>query len=200
MSLIYALDLIGTLVFAISGTLVATEKNMDAFGATVIAVVTAVGGGTLRDLLIGATPVGWLQNEHYIYIIASGIFVGIFLKPFVLRIHKTMFIFDTIGIGLFTVLGMQKTLAFGLSPAVAIMMGTITAVFGGVIRDVLSNRIPLIFRKEIYATACLIGGLFYAALYHFNVEETVSILIAIVVIIIVRIISVKRSFQLPTLS
>ena len=148
MNLIYTLDLIGTLVFAISGTLTAANKRFDIFGAFVIAFVTAVGGGTIRDILIGSHPVGWMKDLNYLVMIAAGVVLSTFFSRYIQRLRKTLFLFDTIGIGLFTVLGLQKTLSFDVSPVIAIMMGAVSAVFGGVVRDVLCTEIPLIFPKR----------------------------------------------------
>ncbi|MCL4158365.1 UNVERIFIED_CONTAM: hypothetical protein GTU68_017856, partial [Idotea baltica] len=161
MDLIYFFDLAGTLVFAISGVLTAANKKFDIFGAFVIAFVTAVGGGTLRDMMIGSHPVGWMTDSNYLVLIGIAVPISYLFRSFIQRLRRTMFLFDTIGIGLFTILGLQKTLELGLSPVVALLMGTVSAVFGGVVRDTLCNEVPLIFRKEIYATACLAGGLLY---------------------------------------
>lgn len=200
MELLYFLDVVGTLVFAISGTFAAAEKRLDWFGALFIAMVTAVGGGTLRDLLIGAHPIGWMEDRYA----AIAIFVAWLLtllvgKP-ILKFRKTLFLFDTIGIGVFTILGMQKALLFGLSPLMAVLLGMCSATMGGVARDVLCNEIPLIFRKEIYATACLIGAGLYLLLTKMNANESIAILSSISVIIIVRLISVKKKLSLPTLN
>ncbi|MEM9821242.1 MAG: trimeric intracellular cation channel family protein, partial [Bacteroidota bacterium] len=148
MTLIYIIDLLGTLVFAISGALAAANKRMDVFGASVIAFVTAVGGGTIRDVLIGSQPVGWMKDLNYLLMIGIGIGFAFLFKKGIQQLRRTFFLFDTVGIGLFTILGLQKTLGLGLSPVIAVMMGTVSAVFGGVLRDTLSNEIPLIFRKE----------------------------------------------------
>ena len=197
MNPIYLLDLCGTFVFAISGTLAATGKKIDLFGASVLGFITAVGGGTIRDVLIGSQPVGWMQDLNYLGIIAGGILFGFFFKKNIQQLHRTMFLFDSVGIGLFTILGLEKTLGLGLSPIVGIIMGTVSAVFGGVLRDILSNEIPLIFRKEIYATACLSGGILFVVLekmgnnYHWNLAIT------ILYIIILRILSVKNGWSLP---
>ena len=197
-NLIYALDLIGTFVFAISGLLLASSKKLDLFGASVIAFITAVGGGTLRDVLVGSQPVGWMEDLNYLLVIGLGIVFGLFFKRVFEKLRKTMFMFDSIGIGLFTILGIQKTLGLGLSPVIALMMGTISAVFGGVLRDTLVNEIPLIFRKEIYATACLLGGLLYLLLDEFSVHSDWKILITINFIIILRIFAVKKRWSFPT--
>lgn len=197
MNVIYTIDLAGTLVFAISGALAASEKQLDIFGASIFALVTAVGGGTLRDVLIGSTPVGWMKDLNYLIIIIIALPVSYFFKTYILRLRKTMFLFDTIGIGLFTVLGLQKTLSLGLSPAIAIIMGAVSAVFGGVIRDVLSNEVPLILRKEIYATACLAGGCVFLLSEWIFSNPNLSMIIAIVFIIIIRMLAVLRHWELP---
>ena len=171
---IYAIDIAGTFVFAISGALAASEKRFDIFGAGILALVTAVGGGTLRDVLIGSTPVGWMQDLNYLIVIGAAVVISFFGKTYILKLRRTLFLFDTIGIALFTLLGLQKTLALGLSPVIAILMGVVSAVFGGVLRDVLSNVEPLIFRKEIYATACLAGGVLFVGLRALEVPALVS--------------------------
>lgn len=189
--------MIGTLVFAISGALAASEKKFDIFGAYILAAVTAVGGGSLRDVLIGSTPVGWMKDTNYLLIIILAVPISIFFKSFILRLRKTMFLFDTIGIGLFTVLGLQKTIGVGLSPAIAVLMGAVSAVFGGVVRDVLSNEVPLIFRKEIYATACLAGGGIFLLADFFIHDVNISMLIAIGFIITIRTLAVLKNWELP---
>lgn len=197
MSLIYSLDLIGTFVFAISGTLAAAEKKFDIFGAGVLAFVTAVGGGTIRDVLIGNTPVGWMKDLNYLLCIVLAIPASYFFRQYIQKLRRTMFLFDTIGIGLFTVLGLKTTLAIGLSPIIAVMMGTVSAVFGGVVRDVLSREVPLIFRKEIYATACLVGGIVYLLILKTGLPEDWVIFITVIVVIGIRSLAVKKSLSLP---
>lgn len=197
MSLIYILDLIGTAVFAISGFLVAGEKRFDIFGAAVVALVTAVGGGTLRDVLIGSAPVGWMQDLWYPAVILLGIIIAWILGPAIRKLQKTMFLFDTIGIGIFTILGMEKTLEFGLHPVFAIMMGTVSAVFGGVVRDVLVNREPLVFREELYATACLAGGVLYVALDQLQLPDDLLIIFTVLAIVSIRSLAVMRGWNLP---
>jgi len=200
MEIIYLLDLIGTLVFAISGALTAMSKKFDIFGAAVIAFVTAVGGGTLRDLLIGSTPVGWMLDLHYLLMIGLAIALSFFFRQSIQKLRRTLFLFDTIGIGLFTILGLQKTLVLGISPVIAVMMGTVSAVFGGVIRDILCNEVPLIFRKEIYATACIAGACLFLVLQKLNLAYYWTVLITVFFIIILRTYSVKKHWSLPILS
>lgn len=199
MDIIYAIDMTGTFVFAISGALAASEKQLDVFGAGILALVTAVGGGTLRDVLIGSTPVGWMQDLNYIGLIVTAVPVSFFFKNYILKLRKTMFLFDTIGIGLFTILGLQKTLALGLHPIIAVMMGAVSAVFGGVIRDVLSNEVPLIFRQEVYATACLAGGVVFLMVRTFSDDINLSMVLAIAFIITLRTLAVLKNWALPVL-
>jgi len=196
MTWITFIDLAGTLVFAISGITAGIKKEFDIIGTLVLGIVTAVGGGTLRDLLIGSLPVGWLTTDVYIYVIFAAIPISYFFSKSLLRLRRSLFLMDTIGIALFTVLGAQKTLDAGLSPAVAVMLGSVSAVFGGVIRDVLANVEPLIFRREIYATACVAGGIVYVSLLHFALDPAIAMLSAMAVIVIVRYISMRYNWGL----
>jgi uncharacterized membrane protein YeiH len=196
--LIQTFDLLGTFVFAISGTLAAIEKRFDVFGAAVLAFVTAVGGGTIRDVLIGNTPVGWMRDLNYFYLILLAVPVSYFFRSYIQRLRRTMFLFDTIGIGLFTILGLKTTLGIGLSPLIAVMMGTVSAVFGGVVRDVLSREVPLIFRKEIYATACILGGICYLGMQKVGLAEDWNVFLTVLVVIGIRVASVKYRWRLPT--
>ena len=197
MGMIYWMDLLGTFVFAVSGVLTAVDKKFDLVGATIIGFVTAIGGGTLRDLMIGETPVGWMKDLNYLIVIFAAIPICYFFKGFILKLRRSIFLFDTIGIGLFTILGLQKTLALGLSPAVAVLMGIVSAVFGGVMRDVLANEVPLIFRKEIYASACLVGALIFLGMEYFFAGSLFNLAFSISTVIIIRYLSVKRNWELP---
>ncbi|MEM9921696.1 MAG: trimeric intracellular cation channel family protein [Bacteroidota bacterium] len=196
--MIYALDLIGTMVFAISGALTAKQKQFDIFGAVVIAFVTAVGGGTIRDVLIGSTPVGWMKDLNYLYVILLGVTISLFFRKVVQKLRRTLFLFDTIGIGLFTILGLQKTLDHGIAPIVAVMMGAVSAVFGGVVRDTLCNEIPLIFRKEIYATACIAGGILYLFLQKSSLSADWTVALTVVFTILLRGLAVRYKWTLPS--
>lgn len=195
--MIYWIGLFGTFVFAISGILTATEKRFDLVGAIVIGVVTALGGGTLRDLLIGATPVQWMLDTTSLWVILAALATCFFLTKHIQKLRRSFFMFDTIGIGLFTILGINKSLEFGLPPASALLMGIVSAVFGGIIRDVLSNEIPLIFRKEIYASACFAGGLFYLVLRHFDVNLNLNMVLSISMVIAIRGLSSRYGWTLP---
>ena len=196
MELITFIDYAGTFVFAISGVLAGVDRKFDLFGVIILGLVTAIGGGTLRDLMIGSTPVGWMKNEVYIYIILAAIPICYFFKDQVLKMKRGIFLFDTIGIGLFTILGVQKTLSVGLSPLVAAMMGVVSAVFGGVLRDILSNQTPLIFRKEIYAFACLAGANFYLLASTF-VSSELSMMVSIASVMVIRILAIRNEWTLP---
>lgn len=196
MTWIYALDLFGTFVFAISGVLTAIHKKFDIVGSIIIGIVTAVGGGTLRDLLIGETPVAWMTDLNYLWVILTAVIISYLFKDAILKLRKSMFFFDTIGIGLFTILGLQKTADLGLALPIALLMGIVSAVFGGVIRDVLTNVVPLIFRKEIYATACLVGGLVFIALEQISSHLHVNMIIAMLIVVIIRYLSVRFKWSL----
>lgn len=199
MDILYLLDLTGTFVFAISGTLTASDKRLDLMGATVIGFITAIGGGTVRDLLLGFQPVSWMQDTHYLWVILLGIVCTVLFKRIVLKLKRTLFLFDTIGIGVFTVLGLSKALQVGVEPVVAIMMGTISAVFGGVLRDTLCNEIPIIFRPtELYATLCLAGGCVFLGLDYLGLGLEWNYFLTILFIIGLRIVSIKFDFKLPT--
>lgn len=197
MELIYVLDILGTFAFAISGALVAYDKKLDLFGILIIAFVTAVGGGMLRDVLIDAHPINWIGDLNYLYTIFAAVIFTFLFKSKINYLGKTMFLFDTIGIGVFTLLGLKKVLSFNLHPIIALIMGMISAVFGGVLRDVLTNRIPLIFEKEIYASACLAGGIVYLTISQFNVPENIIFVISASVIVIIRVVSVRYQLELP---
>lgn len=191
------LDLIGTFVFAISGTIAAGEKRLDLFGAAFIGFVTAIGGGTLRDMMIGINPVSWTSSMAYIYVIILAVAITFILKEQVFRFRKTLFLFDTIGIGVFTIIGVEKALANGINIPVAIIMGILTAVAGGVIRDTLNNEVPLIFKKEIYATACLAGAIVYILLKRIGIQAEANQVATILIIIGIRVVSIKQHLGLP---
>ena len=193
------LDILGTIAFAISGVLVALNKRMDPFGVLIIAFVTAVGGGSLRDVLIGIQPVSWMTNMTYVYVIFGATVFAIIFKSKLNYLRKSLFLFDTIGIGLYTVVGIEKGIIAGLHPIICIALGTMTACFGGVIRDILCNEIPVIFRKEIYATACILGGLTYFLLREFMADTNFVFVIAGVIVIATRLLAVKFKISLPSL-
>ncbi len=197
MDIIYVIDILGTFSFAISGALVASKKEFDLFGVIILAFVTAVGGGMLRDILINSHPINWIGDLNYIYTIFIAVVCTFLFKSKIAPLRKTFFLFDTIGISVFTLLGLQKGLSLNLPAIVAIIMGMVSAVFGGVIRDVLSREVPLIFKKEIYASACLSGGLVYLLLKKLQVSDNVNFISSAIVIIIIRTVSVVYHLELP---
>ncbi|MBT8375277.1 MAG: trimeric intracellular cation channel family protein [Bacteroidia bacterium] len=196
---IQTVDILGTIAFAISGVLVAMSKRMDPFGVLIIAFVTAVGGGTLRDIMVGVEPVSWMRNMTFVYVIISSAIFAVIFREQIKHLRKSLFLFDTIGIGLYTVVGIETGLVAGLHPIICIALGTMTACFGGVIRDILCNEIPVIFRKEIYATACILGGLTYFILREFLEDRNYLFIIAGLIVIIVRLLAVRLKISLPSL-
>ncbi len=197
MSLIYVLDIIGTFAFAISGALVASKKEFDLFGVLIIAFATAVGGGMLRDVLINAHPINWIGDLNYIWTILAAVVFTFLFKSKIAPLSKTMFLFDTIGIGVFTLLGVQKGLAYNLHPFIAVVMGMVSSVMGGVTRDVLTNEVPLIFKKEIYASACLAGGGVYLLTNYLQFTESLQFILTVATVISIRLFAVKFHLQLP---
>lgn len=195
----YIIDILGTIAFSISGVLVALNKKMDAFGILIIAFVTAVGGGTLRDVLIGETPVSWMKDMTFVYVVLASTILAVIFKSKIDYLRKSLFLFDTIGIGLYTVVGVEKGISAGLHPIICIALGTMSACFGGVIRDILCNEIPVIFRKEIYATACILGGIAYFIIKRLPIEGNLVFVIAGLVVIVTRILAVKFKLRLPSL-
>ncbi len=192
------LEYAGTFAFAISGIRAASNRQFDWFGAYVVGLVTAIGGGTVRDLLLGVTPF-WMMNISYVVITAIALFFVILLGKRLLLFNNTFFIFDTLGLALFVVVGFEKTIEAEFPYWVALIMGTITGVLGGIMRDILVNRIPLIFRKEIYAMACLIGGIIYMLLDLAGIDLIFKELVSFVSIIVVRVLAVRFNICLPVL-
>lgn len=196
--LLNIIEFLGTFAFAISGIRHAAAKHFDWFGGFVCGVAVAIGGGTLRDLLLGVTPF-WMTSSIYLICTAiAQVFVIVFAHS-LKRLDNTWFFFDTLGLALFTVAGLQKTLDCGHPFWVAIIMGTMTGAAGGVIRDVLLNNAPVIFQKEIYAMASIIGGLAYWGLVELGCDITLSVIIAFILIVVIRVLAVKYHISLPVL-
>ena len=195
----YWFNLIGIFFFTISGSLAARDKKHyhDYFGVFFTGFVTAIGGGTLRDMMLGAYPIAWLNDKNILISIIFAFVFTLVFKNHIIKLRRTLFLFDTVGVGIYTILGVQKSLEYHVNPFAAIILGLITAVFGGVIRDTLLNEIPLIFAKEIYATACIAGATIYLALLHFNVDSNTAAIISMSFIIITRITTVKYKLALP---
>jgi uncharacterized membrane protein YeiH len=195
--IIYILDLFGTFTFAVSGALSAAGKRLDLFGALSIGFVTAVGGGTVRDLTLGTAPVFWLRDVNYLLVIAGGVFIIFLFARHVLAYRRVLLVFDAIGIGVFTLIGINKALGAHVMPVFAVLMGVITAVVGGVLRDVLVNEVPLIFQREIYATACLMGGAVYFLLAASGVPQPVVYFATAASVIALRLLSIRYELGLP---
>ena len=196
--LLNVIEFLGTFAFAISGIRHAAAKHFDWFGGFVCGIAVAIGGGTLRDMMLGVTPFWMTSSIYLICTLIAQMFVIIFAHS-LKRLDNTWFFFDTLGLALFTVAGLQKTLDCGHPFWVAIIMGTITGSAGGVIRDVLLNNVPVIFRKEIYAMASIVGGAAYWGLVECGCDMTVSVIIAFVLIVLIRIFAVKYHISLPVL-
>ena len=199
MDLQYALELVGTFVFAISGALAIREREHDMFGAGFTGFITAIGGGTLRDILLDSYPLVWIGDVWFLYAIFAGILAAFIFPNFLSQLRKTFFLFDTLGIAFFTVLGVEKALSLGMRPEIAAIMGMFSAVMGGVIRDTLTNEIPILFRKEVYASACLAGAIVYLILNYFLVPRDINLLISVSVIIAIRLVAMKFKLSLPRL-
>ena len=195
-STLYSLDLLGTVVFAITGLLAARRKMLDLFGAIVIAMVTAIGGGTLRDLIIGV-PVFWTQNDIYIYIVVIAAMLLFFLARYRRLPIKLLLFLDALGLAVFTVIGTQKAMALGFSDPISIMTGIMTGVVGGVIRDVLVGEVPLVFRKEIYATASFVGASLFLVLEHIGLSIEIAVFSAIITTLFIRVVAIMYNIELP---
>ena len=188
--------MIGTFAFAISGIRLASGKHIDWFGAYLIGLVTAIGGGTVRDLLLNVTPF-WMLDSKYFWTTGIALLAAFVFKDKIFKFGITLFLFDAIGLGLFTVVGISKSIDSNLPFWVCIVMGTITGSLGGVMRDVLINEVPLLLRKDIYALACLAGGVVYFACIELGLSTNLTEFIAALVVILVRIIALKFHIHLP---
>lgn len=200
MEMLQIIDIAGTAAFSIAGVFAAMEKKLDLFGILTIAFVTALGGGTLRDVLIGNVPVTWMHQLNYGVIVLVSALAALLFTNLIKNFHKILLLFDSLGLGLFTIVGIQKGIDLQLHPGICILLGTITACFGGVLRDVLLNQIPLIFQKEIYATACIAGGIIYFLLLYSGAQGWLVEIICILVIVIFRLLAVKYNWSLPDIN
>ncbi len=197
MTLLYALDLVGTAAFAASGAWAGIRRKMDLFGVMVLGLVTATGGGTLRDILLGDQPPFCFKDEIYLYVaIAVSLATFLFYRR-QSSLPQPLLYFDAVGLGTFVVIGTEKALAFETGFLGSVMMGVMTATAGGMIRDVLANQVPLILRREIYASACLAGGALLAALHYFNLPRTPALLSSALLVIILRLLAIRFDWSLP---
>jgi uncharacterized membrane protein YeiH len=195
--MVYWFDLFGVSVFAISGVLAAGKKKMDPFGAIILGLVTALGGGTLRDLLLGSTPVFWVNNPTYIII---SIIVSLSTLIVINRIkvpYKVLVIADAFGLTLFAVLGVEKSMLLGHGAWISIIMGMLSGVAGGITRDVLSNEVPLIFRKELYATIALLSGILFYITESLNISTNFGMILSVLLGFSLRLFALKKKLSFP---
>lgn len=198
-SFLFIQDLIGTIVFAISGAIAARQHKMDIFGMFVLAFVTGVGGGTLRDVMIGSTPVFWMKQPIYVLMISIAVILVAILRNQIDRDYwkKGLLIFDAIGLGVFTVIGVQKGIDFGLHPLICIALGGVTGCFGGLIRDILRNEVPIILQKEVYVTASLIGGIIFILFRDAGFESNWIDVATVTTVIAIRMFTIRYNLHLP---
>lgn len=192
------IEFVGTMAFAISGIRLASAKKFDWFGAYIVGMATAIGGGTLRDVMLGIPPF-WMTNPIYVICCALALLWVIFFGKKIIRQKNTWFVFDTIGLALFNVIGIEKTINMNYPLWMAVIMGSITGAAGGVLRDILINEVPLIFRKDIYAVACILGGIIYVICYMLDMPAEISALFSGLSVITIRLLAVKYHWQLPIL-
>uniref|UniRef100_C6E4F5 Glycine transporter domain-containing protein n=1 Tax=Geobacter sp. (strain M21) TaxID=443144 RepID=C6E4F5_GEOSM len=196
-AIIYALDLLGTVAFAASGALAGVRRGMDLLGVIVLGIVTATGGGVMRDVLLNDTPPFCFKNELYLYL-AVAASVVVFLTPRSFeRMNRAMLLLDALGLGTFLVIGTSKALQFNLGLMGAIIMGVMTATCGGLVRDLLSNQIPLILQREIYASACVVGGALFYFLHFTEIPNTVNLTVSAATVIAIRCAALVKGWQLP---
>jgi uncharacterized membrane protein YeiH len=193
----YSLELLGTFFFAVSGALAIQDHHDNWFGAGFMGFVTAIGGGTLRDIMLGSYPLVWIGDIKFLYAIFAGVIVAYFFYALLVKLKRTLVFFDTLGISFFTILGVEKALSLGVAPEIAAIMGMFSAIMGGVIRDVLTNETPVLFRKEVYATACLAGAVLYLLLFKADISRNVNLTLSILLIFSLRILAVKYRLALP---
>ncbi len=198
MDFIQIIAYVGTFVFAITGALKARKYQMDVLGAAVMAFVAAYGGGTVRDILIGIRPLGWMNDYLALFLVAFAVTVVFMFNKKGIKFQRTIFITDAMGLGFFTALGIFKSLQAGVNSGYAIIMGTIGATFGGLLTDIISNTVPDLLKKgELYATACLIGGTIHILLYKQDVDEKTSLMVCVLMVFLVRIFSKWKRISLP---
>lgn len=198
-SFLFIQDLIGTIVFAISGAIAARQHKMDLFGMFVLAFVTGVGGGTLRDVMIGSTPVFWMKQPIYVLMITLAVLITAIFRNRITSAswQKGLLIFDAIGLGVFTVIGVQKGIDFGLHPMICVALGGITGCFGGLIRDILRNEVPIILQKEVYVTASLFGGIIFILFREGGFESYWIDVATVTTVITIRMFTIRFNLHLP---
>lgn len=195
--LLHYLFLMGICVEAITGALAAGRKKMDFFGVMLIACITALGGGTVRDALFNTYPLTWVAHPEYLLYTSLCAFLTIFIAHSLIRIMKVFLILDALGLSAFVIIGTQKILSHGMQPSVAVIGGMLTGICGGMLRDILCNDIPLVLRKELYAVIALAGAVLYITLAHFNVSHNLNIIITLISIFIARILAIFFHIEIP---
>lgn len=196
--LLYIFDMFGTVVFAISGVLLASKLRMDPFGMIVLAMVTAIGGGTIRDMVLGATPVFWVSQTEYLWVILITCVLSILLIRHPRRLPWYVLpVADAIGLAVFVAIGVDKALRYGASPMVAVIMGVLTGCGGGIIRDVLAREIPMIFRTEVYATACIAGGMMHTLALAANADVEFASVAGMLTTLLIRLAAIRWHLSLP---
>lgn len=195
--LLHYLFIMGICVEAITGALAAGRKRMDFFGVMLIACITSLGGGTVRDVLFNTYPLTWVVHPEYLLFTSLCAFLTIFIAHSLIRIMKAFLILDALGLSAFVILGTQKVLAHGMSPSVAVISGMITGICGGMLRDILCNDIPLVLRKELYAVIALAGALLFITLAHFHVPHNINIIITLISIFTARLLAIFFHIQIP---
>ncbi|MBY5922531.1 trimeric intracellular cation channel family protein [Ferrimonas balearica] len=196
--IITVLWVIGIVAEAMTGALAAGRRQMDLFGVVMVGCATAIGGGTVRDLLIGNYPLVWIENVEYLVAIAGAALLTVAIAPVMRYLSRLFLAIDALGLAVFSVIGAQKTLALGLDPLVAIVMGVVTGVFGGIIRDIFCQEIPLVFRKELYAIISLITAGLYVVLDHFKVDTGLSLVVCLALGFLFRMLAIRRHWTMPT--
>jgi uncharacterized membrane protein YeiH len=197
MTVLYAMDMLGTAVFAVSGALMAARKRYDIFGFIVVAMAPAIGGGTVRDLALGALPVFWVKDANYLLVTVAVASATFFLARFLERYMTALLVADAFGLALFAVVGAEKALVLGVEPLIAVAMGTITGCGGGILRDVLCREEPLILRRDIYATAALLGAGLFVGLEHVTHDRTMALAAGFLGALLLRLIAIRRNLSLP---
>lgn len=197
MNILFFLDMVGTVAFAASGAWVGVRKEMDLFGVVSLGMVTAIGGGTLRDLLLGDLPPFCLQNEIYLWVPATTALLVFAMHRHLPKLLQPLLYLDAFGLGTFVVIGVSKALLFDAGPFGAVSMGVLTGTAGGVIRDILANEVPLILRQEIYASACVLGGILLVLLTRLDSPEQLNLLLVAGSVILIRILAIRYNWSLP---
>lgn len=197
MTLLYLLDIVGTAAFAVSGALAAIRREMDLFGVVVLGTVTAIGGGTLRDIILGATPpFSFVDETYFVVSILTSLIVFLLFRSFE-RWGEPLLFFDAVGLGTFVVIGCQKAHIYQIGPVGSVVLGVMTATAGGIIRDILSSRVPLVLQREIYASACIAGAILMVVMLRFQVNMVITLVIPACLVILIRLLAIKNNWALP---